>query len=154
MRIELLRYSSQSKTTFGVVLIDGKFQCYSVEDRFRLEKIKNETRIPSGVYEIKLREFGRHYEDYCEKYKGHKGMLWLQDVAGFSEILIHIGNGEKDTSGCILLNNEVNNNKTDYGRGVNSTKAYLDFYFKVLEAFENGEKVYISIVDFDIPYNK
>lgn len=152
MKIEVLRFSSQSITTFGNVLIDGKFQCFSVEDRYRVEKLQNETRIPSGVYEIKLREFGRHYEHYSKKYPGHKGMLWIQDVRGFSDILIHIGNGEKDTSGCILLNNEINNNRTDYGRGKDSTEAYLDFYFKVLEAFERGENVVISIVDQDIPY--
>ena len=119
----------------------------------RVKKIKNETRIPAGTYEIKLREFGRHYQDYIVKYKGHKGMLWLQDVPEFTDILIDIGNGEEDTSGCILLCNEVNNNRTDYGKGKDSTKAYLDFYFKVLKAFENQEKVFISIIDFDVPFN-
>jgi hypothetical protein len=99
MKIELLRYSSQNMTTLGAVLIDGKFQCYSIEDRFRLEKVPNETRIPSGVYEIKLREFGSHYEKYKSKYEGHKGMLWLQDVPNFTDILIHIGNDEKDSAG-------------------------------------------------------
>ena len=153
MKIELIRYSSQSKTTFGAVLLDSKFQCYSVEDRYRTNKVKHETRIPAGTYEVKLREFGGHYERYKEKYAGHKGMLWLQNVPEFTDILIHIGNKEGDTSGCILLNNEVNNNVTDMGRGTNSTQAYLNFYFKVLKAFESGEKVFISIIDFDVPFN-
>jgi len=153
MKIEVLRFSSQSKTTLGAVLIDNKFRCYSIEDRYRAEKVKNETRIPAGTYEVKFREFGGHYESYKQKYAGHKGMLWLQDVPGFSDILIHIGNTEGDTSGCILLNNEVNNNVTDMGRGTNSTQAYLNFYFKVLKAFESGEKVVISVIDFDQPYN-
>jgi hypothetical protein len=138
----------------GAVLIDSKFKCYSLEDRYRTEKVKNETRIPAGTYEVKLREFGGHYEDYKKKYAGHKGMLWLQDVPGFSDILIHIGNREKDTSGCILLNNEVNNNVTNKGFGTNSTQAYLNFYFQVLKAFESGERVFVSVVDFDQPYNK
>ncbi len=153
MIIEVLRFSSQSVTTFGNVLLNGKFQCFSVEDRYRKEKVMSETRIPAGFYQIQLREFGRHYEHYVQKYAGHKGMLWLQDVPGFSDILIHIGNGEKDTSGCILLNNEINNNRTDYGRGKDSTKAYLDFYFKVLKAFEEGDDVFIRIIDQDVPFS-
>jgi hypothetical protein len=153
MELQLLRYSSQSKTTFGAVSIEKKFQCHSVEDRHRETKIKHETRIPAGRYEIKLREFGGHYERYKQKYEGHEGMLWLQDVPGFSDILIHIGNGEKDTSGCILLCNEVNNNLTNRGVGTNSTQAYLNFYFKVIKPLKSGKKVFISVIDFDEPYN-
>ena len=154
MKIDLYRYSSQSKTTLGAIMINDKFQCYTVEDRHRDVKVKKETRIPKGKYKIILREFGGHYERYKEKYTNHKGMLWLQDVPNFTHILIHIGNYDKDTEGCILLNNEVNNNKTDKGQGTRSTKAYLDFYFQVLEALEDGEEVWIEIHDLDIPYGK
>lgn len=153
MKIDLIRYSSQSVTTLGAVLIDGKFQCYSIEDRHREEKVKHHTRIPEGQYEIKLREFGGHYHRYNQKFKGHKGMLWLQNVPDFTDILIHIGNDNEDSSGCILLVNEVNNNRTDKGKGTRSTKAYLEFYFKVLKALENEEKVFISIIDFDVPFS-
>ncbi len=148
----MYRYSSQSKTTLGVILIDNKFQCYTIEDRYRKEKIKHETRIPKGTYEIKLREFGGHYERYVNKYNGHKGMLWLQDVPEFTDILIHIGNDQEDTSGCILTGSTANNNSKYKGQVTASTEAYLDMYFKVLEAFESGEDVSITIQDLDMPY--
>ncbi len=152
MIIDLYRYSSQSKTTFGAVLINGKFQCYSIEDRHRDQKIKHETRIPKGVYSIKYREFGGHYSRYKNKYTSHKGMLQIMNVPNFKDILIHIGNDNGDTSGCLLLCNEVNNNKTDQGKGTRSTKAYLDFYFKVCEALDNNEDVAIQIHDLDKPF--
>lgn len=149
MNLKLYRYSSQSKTTLGVLHIDNEFECYTLEDRHRQEKIKGETRIPKGNYRIKLRNFGGHYERYSEKYTYHKGMLWLQDVENFEHILIHIGNYAEDTDGCILVGESVNNNVTDTGMLSNSTNAYLKMYFKVLEAFENDEDVFIDIVDLD-----
>ena len=152
MNIKLYRYSSQSRTTLGALLIDDKFQCYTLEDCFRKEKIKHETRIPSARYEVKLREFGGHYEKYVSKYEGHEGMLWLQDVDGFEDILIHIGNDAKSTSGCILVGSSANNNLKNKGFIASSTEAYLDMYFKVLAAFKKGEKVFVTIKDLDVPY--
>jgi hypothetical protein len=154
MEINLLRYSSQSKTTLGALLIDNKFECYTLEDTFRQVKIVNETRVSAGRYEIKLREFGGHYERYVKKYDGHKGMLWLQDVPNFTDILIHIGNESNDTSGCVLLGSTANNNKTSKGEITNSTDAYLDAYFKILnEGFGRGERVFITIHDLDLPFS-
>ena len=152
MNLKLYRYSSQSRTTLGALLIEDKFQCYTLEDCFRKEKIKHETRIPGGRYEIKLRNFGGHYEKYISKYEGHEGMLWLQDVEGFSDILIHIGNDSKDTSGCILVGSTANNNLKNKGLITSSTEAYLDLYKKVIESFNRSEKVFITIKDLDVPY--
>ena len=153
MQIKLYRYSSQSKTTLGVIHVDKKFQCYSIEDRYRKEKVKSETRIQAGRYEIKLREFGGHYEKYVNKYEGHEGMLWLQDVPNFEDILIHIGNDAKDTSGCLLVGSTANNNAKNKGFIGGSTEAYLDLYFKVLPELKAGRKVFIGIIDLDIPFS-
>jgi len=153
MNIKLFRYSSQSRSTLGVMLLNNKFQCYTLEDSFREEKIKNITRIPNGKYEIKLREFGGHYEKYINKYEGHEGMLWLQDVPVFENILIHIGNRDEDSSGCILVGSTANNNSKEKGFISNSTEAYLDMYFKVLKSFQKGKRVFITIKDLDTPYS-
>lgn len=152
MKIDIYRFSSQSKTTFGAILLDGKFEAYSVEDRYREEKIKHETRIQSGYYEVVLRNFGGHFDRYTQKFDGHEGMLWIKDVPNFTDILFHIGNDELDSSGCVLVVNEINNNLTNKGIGTNSTKAYLRFYFKVLDAFKRNESVYVEIHDLDVPY--
>lgn len=136
------RYKSESEFTIGDLSIDGKYECKIIEDEFRKEKVKHETRIPDGEYEIKLRTFGGHHEKYKLKRPGHKGMLWLQNVPNFSDILIHIGNSPKDSSGCLLTVTSVNE-KTGVGTG--STIAYDKMYKKVVAAFDRGEKVTIKI---------
>ena len=54
MKLEVLRISSQEDSTSGILfdVTDNKrkFLCYTVEDEFRAEKIKHETRIPAGTY--------------------------------------------------------------------------------------------------------
>ena len=149
MEIKLLRYSSQSQTTLGVMYIDGEFECYTLEDCYREVKIKHETRIPCGEYVVKLREFGGHYNKYSNKYDRHEGMLWLQDVPNFTDILIHIGNDKNATSGCILVGSTANCNNKEKGFISDSTSAYLDMYFKVLKAFKRGEEVKIKIKNID-----
>ncbi len=148
----MYRFSSQSKTTFGAIHLDRKFEAFTVEDRHRVEKVYAETRINAGVYKVTLRNFGRHFDVYKEKFDGHEGMLWIKDVPNFTDILFHIGNSELDSKGCVLIVNEINNNLTNKGIGKNSTEAYLRFYFKVLDAFKRNEDVYVEIHDLDIPY--
>jgi hypothetical protein len=110
-------------------------------------KVAHETRIPAGNYRVRLRSWGRLHGIYANRYgDAHKGMLELLDVPGFEHILIHAGNNDDHTSGCILI-----------GRGANaanmtlqqSRPAYVDFYKEVLAAAEAGNLV-ISIVDGDL----
>lgn len=151
MEIDWLRYSSQSQTTMSVVHIDKVFMGHGLEDKFRLKKIPQETRIPAGRYRIVLREHGGHYNDYTRKYEGHKGMLEISNIPNYSDVLIHIGNDKSDTAGCPLIGTTPTNNKTDVGYIANSTDAYLKFYFAVLPALEKGEDVFINMIDYDIP---
>ncbi len=142
MNLRLDRYKSESDFTLGKLYINDVFECYTLEDEKREVKVMHETRIPAGTYEIKLRLFGGHHERYKVKFPFHKGMLWLQDVPNFKDILIHIGNTDEDTSGCILVGKNVGD-----GRIVESTRAYKDMYLKVLAAFERDEKVTITVND-------
>lgn len=153
MKIKVVRYSSQSKTSIGVLLLDNVFECHTLEDSFKPEKVYGETRIPAGKYDVELREFGGHYERYSKKYTGHGGMLWIKNVPNFEHILIHIGNKHEDSHGCILVGTTATNNKKYLGKLAESTNAYLEMYFKVLKAFERGEKVTIEIIDLDKPTN-
>ena len=149
MEIKLYRYSSQSKTTLGVIHVDKKFQCYSIEDRYRKEKVKAETRIQAGRYEIKLREFGGHYEKYVNKYEGHEGMLWLQDVPNFEDILIHIGNDAKDTAGCLLLGDTSQQNISKQGFIGASSDAYKRVYPHIADALASGQECEVTYIDYD-----
>ena len=108
MELEVLRISSQKDSTNGILFdVTGgkrKFLCYTLEDEYRKDKVKGETRIPAGTYDIILRKVGSFHTKYSEKFKDmHKGMLWVKDVPNFEYILIHIGNTDEDTSGCLLV---------------------------------------------------
>ena len=77
----------------------------------------------------------------------HKGMLELQDVPDFKYVLIHIGNDELDTAGCILVGDSSYQNVTKKGNVRGSTNAYRRIYPPIAAALERGEDVLIDIVD-------
>jgi hypothetical protein len=141
MKLTLVRFHDSTKATAGLLFVDGKFECYTLEDEKRDVKVMHETCIPAGTYEIKLRTEGTHHEEYKKKFPDHIGMLHLQNVPKFQFILIHIGNTDKDSSGCILVGNQV----TKIPSLVDSTNAYKSLYTKVSAAFKNKEKVTIEI---------
>lgn len=153
MKLEVVRYSSQKEDTLGLLfdVTNGReFLCYTLEDEFRTKKVFKETRIPAGTYKIKLRTEGGHHQRYSKKFASiHKGMLWLQDVPNFKWILIHIGNTDDDTAGCLLVGNGVNQNVTEEGRLRDSTSAYKRIYLHILEAIDRGEEIEITYKDFD-----
>jgi len=148
MFIRLTRYSDNGKNTLGLLFIDDEFVCYTLEDAHRDIKIHGETRIPKGIYKITLRKEGGMHSKYLKRYdEMHKGMIWLKDVPDFEYVYIHIGNTEKDTSGCILVGESVSSNVEVKGMIMNSTHAYKVLYPLILNALLSGEDVSISIQD-------
>jgi hypothetical protein len=143
MKLTLKRNPGKSEWTTGRLFINDVFECFTIEDQEQDVKVMHETRIPAGTYEISLRTFGGHHERYKIKFKEiHMGMLWLRNVPGFQSILIHIGNSDDDSSGCILVCTMIDEEK---GVGYKSTEAYLKLYRKVVDAFAKGEKIQITI---------
>ena len=153
MILTLTRYNDRGLSTLGALFIDNEFECYTLEDAYRDVKVKHETRIPSGTYDILLRNEGGMNERYKNHVSNkirsmHNGMLWLQNVPNFKYIYIHIGNYIKDTSGCILVGKGYD---TLYANSniTHSTDAYIPLYRKVTTAMYNGEDVKIRILDVD-----
>tara|TARA_R100000951_G_scaffold100884_1_gene91837 strand:- start:1699 stop:2169 length:471 start_codon:yes stop_codon:yes gene_type:complete len=154
MQLEVIRFSSAKDSTLGLFfnVTDEKreFLCYTLEDEYREEKVMHETRIPSGTYEITLRTTGGFHAKYNERFPAiHKGMLWVRDVPGFEWILIHCGNDDDDTSGCLLLGNTQTENIKSDGFVGSSTNAYKRIYPTIAKAIEEGECVEITYIDFD-----
>lgn len=154
MQLKVIRFSDGGDSTLGLMYVDGKFQCYTLEDEFHEKKVYADTRIPAGTYKITLRTVGSFHERMqrhtnTELREIHRGMLWLRDVPGFEYILIHPGNTEADTAGCIMVGNNVNNNQLNNGQLTNSTSAYYVLYKKVIDAIDKGEEIHITIIDFD-----
>ena len=153
MKLEVLRISSQQDSTSGLlfnITNERKFLCYTLEDEYRDDKVMGETRIPAGTYRLSLREWGGFHERYARRFRNmHKGMLWVRDVPDFTNILIHCGNTDEHTSGCLLLGQTQTNNRTSPDGFVGrSTEAYVNVYPMVADALEVGEEVTITYVDF------
>jgi hypothetical protein len=153
MKLQVVRFSSESDSTNGLLfdITEGvKFLAYTLEDERRKEKVMSETRIPAGTYEVKLRTEGGHHNKYASRYGSmHKGMLWLQDVPNFKWILIHCGNTDEHTAGCLLVGDSQENNQIkENGFIGSSSNAYKRIYPSIAEAVEN-EKVTIEYIDVD-----
>jgi len=148
MKLDVIRTQFGEDATNGILLIDGVFESFCLEDQVRDgQKQMGETAIPLGEYEIKFRTVGGYDAKYQKKYgtTWHKGMLELQDVPNFKYILIHTGNTDEHTAGCLL----VGETQQDLDRGKDgfvggSGDAYKKMYPKVRDALLNGKKVTIK----------
>ena len=75
-------------------------------------------------------------------------MLHIINVPNFKYILIHCGNTDEDTAGCLLLGDSQKNNIV-YQDGYvgSSVQSYTRVYPIILDAFKRGEKVTIEFQD-------
>jgi hypothetical protein len=140
--------------TISNLTIDGKWFCNVLEDADRglddsmsLSKIKelkkpSITAIPKGTYEITLDVISPRfctktfYKQICD------GKLpRLLNVKGFEGILIHAGNTDKDTDGCLL----VGQNKVK-GQVINSQATFKELYKLLKDKHDKGEKITIKIL--------
>jgi hypothetical protein len=143
MKIILNRQKYNENATIGKLKINN-VEFYTLEDTKRDTKVYSKTRIPAGTYEIKLRTFGGHHEKYLKMFpEFHKGMLWLQNVPNFQDILIHIGNDPEDTKGCILVGMSEANDQFI----TESKKAYSIIYQDLVQYLNKGEQLFIEIND-------
>lgn len=145
MNIELLRLDNNEKSARGAIYIDGVLQCWTIEDPIRKEKIKAETGIPAGTYEIKFRDEpdSPKNQRYRNKYDWFRWHLWLQNVPNYQYVYIHIGNTPEDSEGCILVAADWDWSRKNFIG--NSTNTFKTLYLKVLAAMDRGEKVEIRI---------
>ena len=93
MKLEIKRLHKTDNSTIGELTIDGKFECYTLEDVERDVKIKAETAIPKGTYKVIINQSNRF----------KKLMPLVLNVPNFEGIRIHSGNSNHDTEGCILV---------------------------------------------------
>lgn len=145
----LQRFSDNRTSTLGIMLRStGMFQGYTLEDEFRPSKIKGETRIPAGKYEIVIQSQDTPMTfRYRQKYPWFINHLMLKDVPGFVGIYIHIGNTDDDTDGCILMGDNADNNVIGPGSISNSTACFKRFYEPLFEYIQSGKKAFIEIRD-------
>ena len=146
MKLTVVRTQFGTDATNGMLFIDGIFECYTLEDQYQAVKVMHETCIPEGTYDIKFRTVGGFHEKYKKRYgNDHYGMLHLQDVPNFTYILIHAGNTDEHTSGCLIVGETQQDlDISDDGFIGHSGKAYLKLYNKVAKQLLQGKEVSIE----------
>ena len=93
--LEVKRHPTANGCTLGELSLNGEFFCYTLEDPVRPagKKVAGDTAIPAGTYRVTI-----------ERSPGfHMLTPRLHAVPGFEGILIHPGNGPRDTRGCLLV---------------------------------------------------
>jgi len=121
MQITVKRLYKTDTSTIGELLIDGVFECFTLEDIERPVKIKAETAIPKGTYKVIINESNRF----------KRLMPLLLNVPNFEGVRIHSGNTNHDTEGCILVGQTRNKNYIGQSR-----KAYEKLFKKMQAAKE------------------
>lgn len=151
MELVLERKWKKSDYTIGILLIDNKKFCEVIEDKDRglkdsmtTEQIKlikkpNMTAIPTGTYNVTLDVFSSKFGNIPFYKKVCNGKLpRLLNVKGFEGILIHCGNTQLDTSGCLI----VGENKVK-GKVINS-KITFEKLYNILK--NSKDKITIKII--------
>lgn len=110
MKLTLKRKFFGSAYTIGDLFIDGVFFCNTIEDVVRClpaacpntpkgrnctckEKVYAETAIPAGLYKVTM--------EYSPRFK--RRLPLLHDIPHFIGILIHSGNTQRDSAGCLIV---------------------------------------------------
>lgn len=153
MKLKVERIFKGGDYTIGKLYIDGVYFCDTLEDTDRgltssmspseiaKIKVKSETAIPTGTYEVVMNVVSPKYsaDKYKKQYSFCDAKLpRLLDVPGYEGILIHIGNYPKDTDGCILVGKN-----TVKGAVMDSTNTFTALYAKLKESVG---KITIEIV--------
>jgi hypothetical protein len=151
MNFKLQRLTHDKNQTFGMVTGEG-YQAWSLEDEPRQVKVKGETRIPAGTYQLTIRKEDtpltiKHRQDYNKL-----GNIWfsyhieVSNVPNFSGVYVHTGNDQGHTEGCLLFGDTLTITGT-INPLTQSTKAVERFYRLVYPELEKNNEVLIEIKD-------
>ena len=154
MQLTLTRIATNSRYTIGRLQINGQYLMDILEpadrgltsdmplNKLKRLKVKGKTAIPTGGYRIDMTTVSTRFK-YRSWARPYGGILpRLLNVPFFSGVLIHVGNDENDTEGCLLTG--YNKRK---GQVVDSVKAFnLLMRDYLLKAVERGEEIWIDVV--------
>lgn len=132
MELKLTRKWLTANSTIGELTVDGKYECFVIEDNYPTPWVKTpgKTAIPAGKYEVIVNLSNRFKVD----------MPLLLNVPQYTGVRIHPGNTAADTEGCLLPGR-----KKEVDKVLESRFAYAALFTKIKAALAKGEKVWITI---------
>jgi GH24 family phage-related lysozyme (muramidase) len=132
LNLTLTRNIYTNSSTIGELSLNGKFECFILEDVVRPEKIPGITAIPAGTYEVRITHSPKFQRD----------LPLLLNVPNFSGIRIHVGNTARDTEGCLLPGRSKS---VDF---VGESRTAFDALFaKLRSAQDDDKKIIIEIIE-------
>ena len=129
MELKILRKELTARSTIGELHVDGRFECFTLEDAVRPVKIKGVTAIPAGVYEVVV-NFSQRFQ---------RPLPLLLSVPNFDGVRIHAGNTDADTEGCLLVGKSK---AVDF---IGSSRAAFEALFPKIQRAAMREKIFIEI---------
>ena len=130
MNLDLQRTTLSGNSTIGTLAVNGRFECYTLEDTVRPKKIPGITAIPAGEYEVII--------NFSERF--HRMLPLLLNVPQFEGVRIHTGNTPADTEGCILVGQ-----RQDTDRILCSKLAFDHLFVQLEAALRDREKIVLRI---------
>jgi hypothetical protein len=130
MNLKLVRKTFTEESTIGELSVNGKFECFTLEDKVRAVKIHGKTAIPAGIYEVVI--------TFSDRFR--KPLPLFLNVPNFAGIRIHSGNTAADTEGCILVGTSKGKNF------VGGSRVAFNALFPKLQKALTREKIFIEVV--------
>lgn len=127
----LQRKWATEKSTIGELSLNGKSVCLILEDPVRPVKIKGQTAIPAGKYQVVITPSNRFKRD----------LPLLLNVPNYEGVRIHPGNGPDDTEGCLLPGLERSTDR------VLASRVAFERLFSTLRVLLKQGDVWIEIKD-------
>ena len=149
MQLLMPRYSDNGESTFGMLLLpNGEFICYTLEDKFNVKNDNGQQRIPAGTWPLRFRKEGGIYADYSKQFISLGNAVGMIEIVinGWKYVMFHCGNKAEETLGCPLVCNSPNNNMIAKGFGSNSVDAYKRFY-PIVSQMMLKEECMVKIID-------
>lgn len=142
MELILKRDTFTEISTIGSLSIDGKFECFILEDKDRglIDTMSIAEIVGTKIYGKTAIAYGRYEIDWTMSNRFKVMMPILKNVKGYEGIRIHKGNSEIDSLGCLLCGTKKASNRI-----TESTAATNKLYTKIAEAKKQGIKIYITI---------
>ncbi|EII1351180.1 hypothetical protein LGY98_001826 [Campylobacter coli] len=149
MKIKIIRRYTGKTCVIGKfkVFSDDKLllECFALEeDKEGLESGKD-LRIPEGNYNLRRHtpsRFENTLRSITKKDDDTMINVYNDEVPASRAILIHWGNTDKDTQGCILLGLTKDNNNESIGQSRQACKEFYDLMYK-----QDLSKIQLEIVN-------
>lgn len=135
MKILVHRFEYGTNFTISRLSVDNVYQCFALEDVVRpvgAPKVWGATAIPAGTYNV-IMSFSPHF---------NQDMPHLVGVPNFGYVMIHWGNTDVNTDGCLLVG-------TSWAGGdfIGNSRAAFDMLLPKIVSALKGGTVSITIED-------